>query len=256
MTQLHTLNKSVIICILSSLLFAAPLLAEEEPYPRRSVKGLFELDLFTQVLSRRVVEEDPFTGDNIEGDADSTRVMARLRVKPVKPLELYVQGGAANLNIDDFGYSGDYSFAYGGGFNLTLYEEPGFNRFRLMLSGDALTFTTNDRVIVTFCDPLGVCVDVPGVKEEIRWLEYSISGTGTWRVEYWEPYIGLRFSWLDSTDNVKDPSVGKLDLEEDNNVGILAGANFFLDTKENIALNLEGTLIDQASFKIGLKLWY
>lgn len=249
MTHLQTLNKSLIISILSSVFFAAPILAQEgRPYPPGGgVKGLFELDLFTQVLTRRVVEE-PTPGNKFKGDADSTRVLARLGIKPVKPLELYIQGGTANLNIDDFdGYRGDFSFAYGGGLNLTIYEKPGYNRFRLMLSGDALTFTTDDMVDN---------VDLGLVKEEIRWVEYTAAGIGTWRAQNWEPYIGLRFSWLDSTDNVKDPSAGKLDLEEDNNVGILAGANLFLDPKENVALNLEGTLIDQASFKIGLKLWY
>ena len=247
MPQLQALNKSLIIFLtLSSVFFAAPILAEEAPYPPRSIKGLFELDLFTQVLTRRVVEE-PNPGENFEADADSTRVLARLGIKPVKPLELYVQAGTANLNIDDFNdYRGDISFAYGGGLKLTIYEQPGFNRFRLALSGDILTYTTNDTVLTN----LGLA------KEEIEWTEYTAVGAGTWRAQNWEPYIGLRFSWLDSTDNIKDPINRKLDLRADSNVGIMAGTNVFLDPRENVALNLEATLIDQASFKIGLKLWY
>jgi len=233
--------------MLSVLLFAVPVHAQEDgPYPPRNVKGIYELDLFTQVVSRRVVEE-PTTGVEFKGTAESTRVMARLRVKPVKPLELYLQGGAANLNISDFdGYRGDYSFAYGGGLNLTIYEEPGYNRFRLALSGDALTFTTDDRVQTT----IGL------VKEEIQWIEYAAGVTGTWRVENWDPYIGVRFSWLNSTDNIEESTVGKLPLREESNIGIVGGTDIYLDKQEKIAINLEASLIDQASLKMGLKLWY
>ena len=123
------------------------------------------------------------------------------------------------------------------------------------MSGDVLTYTTDDTVLTSFETSPGFFEDVL-VKEEIEWTEYTATGTGGWRAQNWEPYIGLRFSWLDATDNIKDPRVGKLDLKADNNVGIMAGTNIFLDPRENVALNLEATLIDQASFKIGLKLWY
>ena len=247
MLKLEAFHKSLVISILSCVLFASPVLAQEDgPYPPRSVKGMYELDLFTQVVSRRVVEETS-PGVDFKGDAVSTRVMARVRVKPVKPLELYLQGGGANLKIDDFdGYRGDFGFAYGGGLNLTIYEEPGYNRFRLALSGDALAFTTDDRVQTN----IGL------VKEEIQWVEYAAGVTGTWRVQNWDPYIGVRFSWLNSTDNIEDPSVGKLNLRENSNIGIVAGTDIYLDKREKIALNLEASLIDQASFEIGLKLWY
>jgi hypothetical protein len=233
------------------VLFATPVLAQEEgPYPPRVVKGMFELDFFTQIVSRRVVEEVS-PGVDFKGDAVSTRVMAKFRVKPVKPLELYLQGGAANLKINDFnGYRGDYSFAYGGGINLTLYEDPVADKFRLIMSGDALTFTTDDSVLTTIQSN-----DVL-VKEEIQWVEYAAGATGTWRVRNWDPYIGVRFSWLNSTDDIEDPSVGKLTLQEDRNIGVVAGTDVYLDKMDKIALNLEASLIDQASFKIGLKLWY
>lgn len=251
MPKLQTLNKSLTICILSSILFTTPLLAQEgAPYPSRNLKGMYEVDLFTQITSRRVVEEVS-PGEDFKGDALSTRLMARLRVKPLKPLELYIQGGTANLTINDFnGYRGGYSFAYGGGLNLTLYEDPGVNRFQLTLFGDGLTFTTDDR-IQTVIQSQNVVV-----KEEIQWTEYSVGATGVWRAENWNPYIGVRFSWLNSTDNILDPRVGKLDLQADRNVGILAGTDVFLDREEKLAVNLEASLIDRESFMIGLKLWH
>ena len=236
--------------ILSTLFFCQPLNAQEARPSPKSVKGLYELDLFTQVSTRRVVEEIS-PGEDFEGDAESTKVIARLGVKPLRHLELYLQGGAANLHIDEFNdYRGDYSFAYGGGLILTLYEYRGPGRFRIIAQGDALTFTTDDTILTTI---QGQSVNV---REEIRWLEYTVQTAGIWRVNNWEPYVGVRISWLDSTDHIKDPRVGKLKLEEDENLGFMAGADVYLDPRENFAVNIEGSLIDQASFKVGVKLWY
>jgi hypothetical protein len=215
-----------------------------------SVKGFYELGLFTQVSTRRVVEEIS-PGEDFEGDAVSTKVIARIGVKPLRRLELYLQGGTANLHIDEFNdYRGDYSFAYGGGLILTLYEYPEPDRFRIIAQGDALTFTTDDTILTTI---QGQSVNVT---EEIRWLEYTVQSAGIWRVNNWEPYMGVRLSWLDSTDEIKDPRVGKLTLEEDKNIGIMLGTDVYLDPRENFAVNIEASLIDQESFKIGVKLWY
>lgn len=236
--------------ILSTLFFCPPLYAQEVRPSPRSVKGFYELGLFTQVSTRRVVEEIS-PGEVFEGDAVSTKVIARIGVKPLRRLELYLQGGTANLHIDEFNdYRGDYSFAYGGGLILTLYEYPGPDRFRIIAQGDALTFTTDDTILTTI---QGQSVNVT---EEIRWLEYTVQSAGIWRVNNWEPYVGVRLSWLDSTDEIKDPRVGKLTLEEDKNIGIMLGTDVYLDPRENFAVNIEASLIDQESFKIGVKLWY
>lgn len=240
--------------ILSTIFFYLPLNAQEPQPSPGSVKGLYELDLFTQVSTRRVVEEiNP--GEDFEGDAVSTKVIARLGVKPLRRLELYLQGGTANLHIDEFDdYRGDYSFAYGGGLILTLYEYRGSGRFRIIAQGDALTFTTDDTILTTIEED-GIEY-VVNVREEIRWLEYTVQTAGIWRVNNWEPYVGVRISWLDSTDDIKDPRVGKLKLEEDENLGFMAGADVYLDPRETFAVNVEASLIDQASFKVGVKLWY
>lgn len=116
--------------------------------------------------------------------------------------------------------------------------------------GDALTFSTEDtiRTVIQSEDVV--------VKEEIRWLEYGAGAMGKWRFINWEPYLGVRFSWLGSTDKINDQRVGKLNLEEENNIGIFGGADVYWDRKENIAVNVETSLLDQSSIKIGLKLWY
>lgn len=243
-------NKTAYLFILCTLFISTPLLAQEGGIVPRGIKGNCELDLFTQSISRRVVEEVG-PGEDFSADAHSTRVMARLGIKPRPSLELYIQGGAANLKIDEFnGYGGDYSLAYGGGFMLRLYEAPQSRRFRLALFGDALTFTTDDSVMTTI-QSVDLLVD-----EEIKWLEYTIGGVGIWRVNRWEPYFGVRFSWLDSKDRISDPRVGEIDLEEEDNLGLVFGTDVYFDPGERIALNMEGTLMDQSSMKIGIKLWY
>lgn len=244
------LKRQVTIGILFSLFLAVPVTAQESGRLLRGMKGNLELDLFTQVTSRRVVEEIG-PGEDFEGDADSTRVMMRLGVKPFSPLELYIQGGAANLRVDEFNdYRGGYSLAWGGGFNIRLYESPGISRFRLAAFGDALTFTTDDKIMTTIegGDVL--------VEEEIEWLEYTLGSMGIWRYGNRELYFGVRFSWLDSTDKIKDPRVGDINLEEDDNLGMLFGLDVYFDPEEKMALNIEASLLDQASLKIGLKLWY
>lgn len=239
-----------IIPFLFLLFYGTPLPAQEIPSPPRNIKGFFELDISTSISTRTVFEETR-PGVNFEGDAVSTRVMARIATKPLSPVEFYLQAGMANLDIDEFDdFRGDYGFAYGGGIALRLYEYKGPNRFQMILRGDTLTFTTEDEVLT------GIGGMDALVKEEIRWQEYTIDGVGIWRSQYWEPYLGVRFSWLNSTDTIKDPRVGRIDLEEDSNLGLILGTNLYFDPRENFALNLEATLIDQASLKIGLKLWY
>ena len=245
---------SLLCYVLLSIVFhIAPVDAEEltpRQAPARNIKGFWEVNLYTQTAVRTVVEETN-PGVNFEGDAESTRVMAKLATRPWRPVEFYLQAGMANLAIDQFNdYRGDYGFAYGGGASLTLYEYPGPKRFQVITRADTLNFETTDHVLTVIQSQ-----DV-FVKETIRWQEYTLEGIGIWRSRYWEPFIGARFSWLDSQDTVDDPRVGRLSLNEDSNLGLLVGTNIYFDPRENFAFNAEAALIDQFSLKIGIKLWY
>src|SRR3990170_5528639 len=148
---------SLLCYVLLSIVFhIAPVYAEELP-PRqahaRNIKGFWEVNLYTQTTVRTVVEETR-GGVNVAGDAESTRVVARLATKPWRPFEIYLQAGTANLNIDDiYEYRGDYSLAYGGGFSLTLYDHPGPRKFQVITQGDIFYFTTkDDKVLVSVCN--------------------------------------------------------------------------------------------------------
>lgn len=250
-------GKSILIllcCGLLSLMFHLPAVYAEEltsrQAPARDIKGFGEVNLYTQTTVRTVVEEiNP--GVDFEGDAESTRVMAKLATRPWRPVEFYLQAGMANLTIDEFNdYRGDFGFAYGGGVSLTLYEYPGPDRFQVIARADTVNFETKDHVL-TVIQSQSVLV-----KETILWREYTIEGIGIWRSGYWEPFVGGRFSWLDSRDTIEHPAIGRLSLKEDSNLGLLVGTNIYFDQRENFAFNAEATLIDQASIKIGIKLWY
>ncbi|MBI5038447.1 MAG: hypothetical protein HZC13_01565 [Nitrospirae bacterium] len=259
-------KKKILLLLCSPLLaivfYIAPVYAEDLPPPSAhpgNIKGFFEVDLSTQIATRTVVEETR-PGLIAEGDAESTRILVRIAAKPLHPLELYLQAGMANLVIDDFDqYRGDYSFAYGGGVSLILYEYPGPKKFQIITRADTLHFISEDSAVL-IC-PLSTCFsdsDLSIVKEKIQWREYTLEGIGLWRSQYWEPYLGVRFSLLDSTDKLNGPLQWKrsMSLEEDSNLGLVAGTNLYFDPRENFALNIEATLIDQLSLKIGLKVWY
>lgn len=241
---------SPITLLLSLFLFANSLPAQEINYAPKNIKGFMELDISTSTATRRVFEVIQ-PGNNFEGEATSTKVMARIATRPWRGTEFYLKAGMANLDINEFNeYRGDYHFAYGGGVAFRLYESQDPRGLQIFLRGDTLDFTTSDKVLTTIQS-----ADV-FVEEEIRWREYTIDSFGMWRSRNWEPYLGMRFSWLDSSDTIKDSRVGKLTLEEDRNLGLVAGTNIFLDLRENFALNLETTIIDQFLLKAGFKLWY
>lgn len=239
--------------ILSIVFHVVPVYAEElqpRQAPVRNIKGFLEVNLSTQTTARTVVEEiNP--GVDFKGDAESTRVMAKLATRPWRGVEFYLQAGMANLVIDQFNdYRGDYGLAYGGGASLMLYEYPGPKKFQVIARADTLNFETTDNILTVIQSQ-----DVV-VKETILWREYTLEGIGIWRSRYWEPFIGARFSWIDSRDTIDDPRVGRLSLKEDSNLGLLIGTNIYFDPRENFAFNAEATMIDQFSLKIGIKLWY
>ncbi|HZX48500.1 MAG TPA: hypothetical protein VFF47_04695 [Nitrospirota bacterium] len=251
---------------LSFVFHLTPVYSEEislRPAPARDIKGFWELNLYTQTTSRTVVEETG-RGDNFEGDAETTRVMAKLATRPWHPIEFYLQAGTANLIIDDFDeYRGDYSLAYGGGISLTIYSQNSPRMFKVITQGDVLYFTTKDDNVLVYVCNVDSCNSENDLvadlaKEEIRWGEWTLTGMGIWRSQNWEPYAGVRFSLLDSKDKLDGPILGsrKISLEEDNNFGFVLGTNIYLDPGEDFAFNAEATFIDQFSIKIGIKLWY
>ena len=208
------------------------------------------IQLEAGVLSRDVVEEDPsLVGFKFRGEAVSTRLMAKVGVELGELADLYVQGGGADLSVDEFNnYDGDLSGAYGGGVRLNLYRSPHRDRFTLFADFSALWFETDDRVETEISGSREI------VDETIEWNEYTALLGASGRYDGFQPYGGIRLSWIDGTDKIRSPDFSAdLDLEEDDNFGIFGGVDIFLDRTEKTALNFEVSLFDQDSFRAAIR---
>ncbi|HEY5593730.1 MAG TPA: hypothetical protein VIL61_01050, partial [Nitrospiria bacterium] len=124
--------------VLLSLLFWTSEARAVEPYIQIGV-GAF---------SRDIIEEDPaIAGFKFKGAAGSTRLIAKAGLEVGGVVNLYVQGGAADLSIDEFdNYDAPMKGMYGGGLRINLYRAPYRDGLTLFIEGSALRFTADDRV--------------------------------------------------------------------------------------------------------------
>ncbi len=230
--------------------------------------GFFQIE--TGVVGREVVEEDPSLSDfKFHGDAVSTRLTAKAGVIFREIFTAYAMGGGADLSIEEFSdYSGDLSGLLGGGIRVNLYRSPYPDRTTLFVEGQALRFTTDDRVQIEMgCTAARGCAADSGIflprmaDEEIEWNEYTLMIGGGAHYPGFAPYGGVRFSVVDGEDRIKaDPdsnfSVGfkvSPDLEQEDIFGLFFGLDIFFDPSENTALNFEISLIDQDSFRAAIR---
>jgi hypothetical protein len=233
---------------LSPLLLFVPSSFAYDP-GREPEDHLFSLDFLTQVQERDVVEKgEQLIGLKVKGSADSTRLLVRGGFQPVALLEVYGLIGGADLSIDEFdGFDSNMRMAYGGGLHLILYQSPFPRPFDLFADAQYLQFSAKDRVLT----------DVSGLgpteqDEEIHWRE-SVAKVGIDSDQhFFRPYGGLRVSLVRGDDNLSVS--GKVNLREDDSVGVFGGADIFLDSTKKAALNLEFSLFDVNSFSAGLRL--
>jgi hypothetical protein len=225
-------------------------------------------------LSRDVVEEGVgLDGFTFSGSAQSTRLLATLGVGVGDFVTLYAQGGAADLAIDDFnGFDASMDGAYGGGVRLNFLMPRNPFGMRLFVDGSVLHTEAQDKVQAEFgCTAANGCTDavaraqgafLPRLAEEsIDWTEYTVLlGVGsTYRV--FGLYGGVRLSWVDATDTVKAapdanfaaPFRFEGDLKEQDNFGVFVGSDLFLERGGRTALNIEVSLFDQDSIRVGIR---
>jgi len=134
-------------------------------------------------FTRDIVEEDPsISGLKFKGTADSTRLIAKAGLDIGGVLNLYAQGGGADLSIDEFDqYAASMKGAYGGGLRINLYNAPYHDGTKLFVEGSYLHFQTDDRVQIEQCASPPVCSGSTSLylprpaDETIRWNEYTIS---------------------------------------------------------------------------------
>jgi hypothetical protein len=210
------------------------------------------------ILARDVVEEgEELTDLKFRGEAVSTRLLAKLGIELWEILNVYVQGGGADLSIDEFdNYDGDLGGAYGGGVRVNLYRSPFRDQLTLFVEGNTLRYSTDDKVRIC-TDPAG-CGSGGSAKEtadeEIDWNEYTVLFGASGRMEGFDLYGGIRLSLVDGEDRIRAGAFkSDLDLEEDDNFGIFFGVDVFLDRSEKTALNFEASIIDQDSFRAAIR---
>ena len=252
----------------SDQVLARDLFMEEEEAPQ--IFGV-TLGVETGVTSRDVLDKDvPSAGLNFQGDAVSTKLLTKIGLRFFDRIEIYAKGGGADLSISEFNdYDARLAPAYGGGLHIDLYQGPRPDRIKIFLDGSFLYFVTEDTVQTLFCldtiDPGQNCGDtefIPRmVDEKIRWMEGTILAGGSFRHDYFEPYGGVRLSFVQGDDKLDLKADSNflavdhldIDLEEDDNFGIFFGTNIYLDRNEKSAISLEVSAIDQFAFTAGFK---
>ena len=246
--------------VLLSLLFWTSEARAVEPYIQIGV-GAF---------SRDIIEEDPaIAGFKFKGAADSTRLIAKAGLEVGGVVNLYLQGGGADLSIDEFdNYDAPMKGMYGGGLRINLYRAPYRDGPTLFVEGNALRFTADDQVeIERDCTGIAGCPASPDnffptlADETIQWNEYTVLLGARGRYFDVAPYGGIRLSRLDGKDrlhaaadaNFTTEFLANPDIKEDDNFGIFFGLDLFMDRSEKTALNFEVSLIDQDSFQAAIR---
>lgn len=228
---------------------AAALTGFAPPAGARADSGPY-LMLQTGVVNRDIVEEDEsIVGRRIKDDARSTRLLARLGYVIAGRIDLYAQGGAADLRVDDLNeYDAPFAGAYGGGLRVYLYRSPGRRALDVFAEANMLHYETEDEIETI------VGVTPVEADEEIEWNEYAVmAGVAGW-IDNARPYGGVRLSRVDATDRVRGSGLDEeLDIEEDDNFGVFGGVDFYLDRARATAINVEAHLADENAFLLGFR---
>jgi hypothetical protein len=225
-------------------------------------------------FSRDIVEEGTaLESFKFKGTAGSTRLIAKAGLEVGGIVNLYVQGGGADLSIDEFdNYNASMKGMVGGGLRINLYRAPYRDGLTLFVEGNALRFTADDKVQTERKCSLsaGCTATVPPppndflpvlADETIQWNEYTVLLGASGRYFDVAPYGGVRLSKVDGKDRIRTAPDSNFsngfqanpDIKEDGNFGIFFGLDFFLDRSEKTALNFEVSLIDQDSIQAAIR---
>jgi opacity protein-like surface antigen len=258
------MKRTILVAAVSLLVVAAvPKAWAVEPY----------LQIETGVFSRDIVEEDAsIAGFTAEGSAVSTRLLATAGLELTPYLAVYVQGGGADLKIDEFnGFDSSFEGAYGAGLRLNLYLSPNRDRLRLFVDGSWLHTSGEDTVLAEFaCSAANGCTAGPGyqgeylprlLEETIEWDEYTVLLGAGWRYGPFAPYGGVRLSMVDAEDRFRaapDENFAggfkfAADVKEQDNFGVFFGSDMALDRLGKTLLNFEVSLLDQYSFRAAVR---
>jgi len=234
----------------------------------RAVEPYFQIGV--GAYSRDIVEKSSsLSSFKVDGTADSVRLIAKAGVDIGGVINLYLQGGGADLSIDEFdNYDASMNGAYGGGLRINFYQAPYRDGPKLFVEGNYLHYSTDDHVqIQRDCTGIAGCPASPDnsfpteAKETIQWNEYTVLMGASGRYFDMGPYGGIRLSKVDGKDRVRGAPDSNFptslsatpDLKERDNFGIFFGTDVFLDRSGKTALNFEASLFDVYSFQAGIR---
>ncbi len=247
--------KGVIGCLLllCVMFFPARTSAQER---FDGVPGHFTLELGAKFLERDVTEDafsfggTPF--DQTSASPTSGRLLAKLAVDLTSNFQIYGLVGGSTLRVDEFdNYSADLGFAYGGGFKISVYPETFHVPVKLFLDFNILRFKTSSTVFTFIFDP----INGSSADERIRWTEYVAKFGVSGRHDFFEPYGGVRISFVRGKDHVSTSTqVVDLNFSEDIPIGLFVGTDIYLDRRGQTALFVEANIIDENSIAAGVKI--
>lgn len=212
----------------------------------------------------------------------SLRLLGKFSLRIVDAVEIFGLVGGSDLEIDDLNFRSDFSGAWGGGAKIILYREDSREgSFQVFADYRFLRFEVNDRVSFT---PFVNEATVPGrdidgngqasenktvlltdqlVNEEIDWTEHVVRFGLRGRHAEFEPYGGIRFSFVDGKENLPLAAQGliqaqnlNLDFKQDDTFGIFFGTSYYLSRSERASLFIEANLLDQYALAGGVRIGF
>lgn len=231
--------------------------------------GRIHFEALFEVLSRDITEENAqFAGENFPettASAESLRLLGKLSVRIIDPLEIYGLVGGSDLDIDEFGFNSDFTGTYGGGARLILYRDRNPRApYQIYIDYRFLQFKVDNSILFdpTIVDNSGNLVHLlpnggESVNEKIRWQEHAVKFGVMGRYYEWEPYGGIRFSFVNGKDTIPTSvQTLHLDLKQSDTFGIFFGSSYYLSASDKAALFAEVSFFDQYSLAGGIRVGF
>jgi hypothetical protein len=229
--------------------------------PTRDQTSPLGLEAQVGGMSREVTEWQP-DGTRAKFDVDSTRILLKATVRPVRAVELFGLVGAADLDsdFDEANFDTGLDLAYGGGARLTFYRDPEWYDTAVFLEGRYLQHETDGTGEFEEPDPANPTGPpiVTRFDEFIRWQEWEGRLGVSWRFYTLRPYLGIRYSSAEADDVVgpRDGPNERRTMRADDFVGGFLGVDIYFNPSRRVGLTAEVTFPDQVSGHVGLRFWF
>jgi len=182
--------------------------------------------------------------------------LAKASVNLIEKIDVYGLLGTAKLKLKDWTASNydmesDYALAWGGGVKVLLYEteEYGDGILRIGVDGNYRQYEPGIEKV----EQSGT--EISNVSEkEFEYREWGVGLGLSYTLDQLTPYVGVKYSDCETRMRLKfgNTDITKKTANSKEVVGVFVGADYLF--AENIALNLEGRLIDETALNVGLKI--